>query len=111
MIPVFFESPLWVTIVITVLGIAVGGYMSVNDDGKVEGEAIGATVFLSLILFVLWQIAIAFIIAAGVIYIPFKIGMLIRHAQLAQKVVKEEEENGFLRKNSDLLKEQNYSNV
>ena len=111
MVPVFYEFPIWVTIVITALGIVVGGYMSVNDDGKVEGEAIGATVFLSFVLFVLWQIVIAFLIAAGAIYIPFKIGMLIRHAQLAQKVVKEEEENGFLRKNSDLLKEQDYSKV
>ena len=111
MVPVFFESPLWVTIVITVLSIVVGGYMSVNDDGKVEGEGIGATAFISLILFFLWQAAIVFLIGAGVIYIPFKIGMLIRNAQLSRNKKKEEEENGFLRKNSDLLKEQNYSKV
>ena len=110
MIPVFFESPLWITIVITVLGIVVGGYMSVNDDGKVEGEAIGATVFLTLLVFLLWQLVIVLLIAAGVIYIPFKIGMLIKNAQLSRNKNKEEE-NGFLRKNSDLLKEQNYSNV
>ena len=111
MIPVFYELPLWVTIVITVLGIVVGGYMSVNDDGKVEGEGIGATVFLSLILFFLWQIAIAFLIAAGVTYIPFKIGMLIKNAQLSRNRNKEEEEKGFFQRNSDLLKEQNYSKV
>ena len=111
MIPVFFEFPLWVTIVITVLGITVGGYMSVNDDGKVDGEGIGATVFTSLILFFLWQAAIALLIGAGVIYIPFKIGMLIKNAQLSRNKKKEEEEKGFFQRNSDLLKEQNYSKV
>lgn len=89
---VLFDAPYWLHIILTVLTIIFVGYVSVQDDGRINDDAIGGGIVVTVVVALFWQIIIVVAVCIFALFAPFEIGVWIARGKRRYKENKKEKE-------------------